>query len=65
MRKRLRLAVLDQRALTLLEIVADGAEDVIRRLLAEDAALAELDIRRAGLADAFLELTRDTDREAA
>jgi ABC-2 type transport system ATP-binding protein len=47
------------------EIVADGAEDVVRRLLAEDAALAELDIRRAGLADAFLELTRDTDREAA
>jgi hypothetical protein len=28
-------------------------------------ALSELDIRRAGLADAFLELTRDTDREAA
>ena len=47
------------------EIVADTAEDVVRRLLAEDAALSELDIRRAGLADAFLELTRDTDREAA
>lgn len=47
------------------EIVADTAEDVVRRLLAEDAALGELDIRRAGLADAFLELTRDTDREAA
>lgn len=52
-----------------IEIVVDTAEDVVRRLLAEDAALAELDIRRAGLADAFLELTRDTDhntdREAA
>ncbi|MBL8262867.1 MAG: ABC transporter ATP-binding protein [Xanthomonadaceae bacterium] len=51
------------------EIVADTAEDVVRRLLAEDAALSELDIRRAGLADAFLALTRDTDsahdREAA
>ena len=50
---------------TRVEIVADTAEDVVRRLLAEDAALSELDIRRAGLADAFLELTRDTDREAA
>lgn len=48
-----------------IEVVADAAEDVVRRLLAEDAALSELDIRRAGLADAFLELTRDTDREAA
>ncbi len=48
-----------------IEVVADAAEDVVRRLLAEDAALTELDIRRAGLADAFLELTRDTDREAA
>jgi len=52
-----------------IEVVADAAEDVVRRLLAEDATLSELDIRRAGLADAFLELTRDTDsahlREAA
>ncbi len=48
-----------------IEVVADATEDVVRRLLAEDAALSELDIRRAGLADAFLELTRDTDREAA
>lgn len=48
-----------------IEVVADAAEDVVRRLLAEDPALTELDIRRAGLADAFLELTRDTDREAA
>jgi ABC-2 type transport system ATP-binding protein len=42
-----------------LEIVVDAeaAETVVRRLLAEDAALSELDVRRAGLADAFLELT--------
>ena len=28
-------------------------------MLAEDAALGELEIQRAGLAEAFLELTRD------
>jgi len=44
---------------TRIEIVAEAAEDVVRRLLAEDAQLHELEVRRAGLADAFLELTRD------
>jgi len=52
------------------EIVTDAAEAVVRRLLAGDAALSELEVQRAGLADAFLELTRehvpgDTHREAA
>ncbi len=42
-----------------LEIVADAAEPVVRRLLAEDAALSELEVQRAGLADAFIELTRE------
>lgn len=44
-----------------IEIVADDAEAVaiVRRLLAEDAALSDLEVRRAGLADAFLEITRD------
>ncbi|HNR90915.1 MAG TPA: ABC transporter ATP-binding protein [Dokdonella sp.] len=42
-----------------LDIVADGAEGVVRRLLAEDAALAELEVQRAGLAEAFIELTRE------
>jgi len=41
-----------------LEIVADAAEAVVRRLLAEDPALCELEVQRAGLADAFIELTR-------
>jgi ABC-2 type transport system ATP-binding protein len=41
------------------EIVADAAEDTVRRLLAEDAALSELEVQRAGLAEAFLEITRD------
>jgi len=40
-----------------LEIVAADAEAVVRRLLAEDPALSELEVRRAGLADAFLALT--------
>lgn len=44
-----------------LEIVVDEAEDVVRRLLAEDAALSELEVTRAGLADAFLALTQDAD----
>jgi len=49
-----------------LEIVAESAESVVRRLLAEDAALSDLDVQRAGLADAFLALTRDAaDQEAA
>lgn len=42
-----------------IEILTDAAEAVARRLLAEDAALGELEIQRAGLAEAFLELTRD------
>ncbi|TQM03622.1 ABC-2 type transport system ATP-binding protein [Pseudoxanthomonas sp. 3HH-4] len=48
-----------------LEIVAEAAEPVVRRLLAEDAALSDLEVQRAGLADAFLALTRDAQKEAA
>jgi ABC-2 type transport system ATP-binding protein len=46
-----------------IELVVDRAEEVVRRLLVEDAALSELEVVRAGLADAFLALTRD-DAEA-
>lgn len=59
-----------------IEIIADAAEAVVRRLLAEDPALQELEVQRAGLADAFIELTKneptsteatriETTREAA
>lgn len=49
-----------------IEVVADETESVVRRLLAEDAALSDLEVQRAGLADAFLELTRDdAEKEAA
>lgn len=40
-----------------LEIIADVAEPVVRRLLDADPALSGLEVQRAGLADAFLELT--------
>lgn len=42
-----------------LEIQARDAEAVVRRLLDEDAGLAQLEIKRAGLAEAFLELTKE------
>ena len=42
-----------------IEIVTDQAETVVRQLLFEDSALSELEIRRAGLAEAFVEITRE------
>ncbi len=41
------------------EIIADCAEPVVRRLLDEDHDLQELEVERAGLAEAFIELTRE------
>jgi ABC-2 type transport system ATP-binding protein len=41
------------------EIVTDSAEAVVRRLLDQDARLHELEIQRAGLAEAFVEITRE------
>ena len=42
-----------------LEIVTDAAESVVRQLLFEDSELAELEVRRAGLAEAFVEITKE------
>jgi len=42
-----------------IEIVTDVAESVVRKLLDADAGLSELEIRRAGLAEAFVEITRE------
>jgi ABC-2 type transport system ATP-binding protein len=42
-----------------LHIVTNNAEDVVRRLLATDSQLRELEVRRAGLAEAFAELTQE------
>ena len=48
-----------------LRIVAEPAEPVVRRLLEMDPALRDLEIRRAGLAEAFLALTRPALAEVA
>jgi ABC-type multidrug transport system ATPase subunit/peptidoglycan/LPS O-acetylase OafA/YrhL len=42
-----------------LNVVASEAESVVRRLLAEDPDLRRLEVREAGLAAAFTELTRE------
>jgi ABC-type multidrug transport system ATPase subunit len=47
-------------------LTAGDAESVVRRLLAADATLGRLEVRQAGLNEAFAELTRnETTREAA
>lgn len=47
------------------EILASDAETVVRRLLAADPDLGGLEVRRAGLAEAFLEITGPVVEEAA
>jgi ABC-2 type transport system ATP-binding protein len=42
-------------------IATAQAEDVVRRLLDADPGLNELEVQRAGLAEAFQEITRNTD----
>jgi ABC-2 type transport system ATP-binding protein len=45
-----------------------AAENVLRRMLDADTSLSELEVQRAGLADAFTELTREDnliEQEAA
>jgi ABC-2 type transport system ATP-binding protein len=44
-----------------LHITTADAESVVRRLLDADPQLRELEVHRAGLAEAFTELTRDAD----
>jgi len=41
------------------EIVTDSAETVVRQLLFEDSGLSELEVQRAGLAEAFVEITKE------
>ena len=40
-------------------VVSDAAESVVRRLLELDPGLHELEVQRAGLAEAFIEIIRD------
>jgi len=42
-----------------LQIVTRDADDVVRRLLAADASLRDLEVQRAGLAEAFTEITQE------
>jgi len=42
-----------------MEIVTDAAEIVVRQLLFEDVTLSDLEVHRAGLAEAFVEITRE------
>ncbi|MFZ7095912.1 ABC transporter ATP-binding protein [Luteimonas dalianensis] len=46
-----------------IEIVAEAAEPVVRRLLDADPTLQDLEVLRAGLADAFIHIT--SEQEAA
>ena len=48
----------------LLHITVADAEEVARRLLIADPKLRELEVHRAGLAEAFTELTHETTQEA-
>ena len=41
------------------EIVTDAAESVVRQLLREDTELRDLEVQRAGLAEAFVEITQE------
>ena len=42
-----------------IEIVTDAAENVVRQLLFEDSGLTELEVHRAGLSEAFVEITKE------
>ena len=60
---QVRSARLDQGTL---EVIADVAEPVVLQLLSHDPHLGNLEVQRAGLAEAFIEITRDaTLQEAA
>lgn len=48
-----------QRSQDRLQITATDAEDVVRRLLSADPALTKLEVRQAGLNEAFTELTKE------
>jgi ABC-type multidrug transport system ATPase subunit len=48
-----------QNAQERLQITVTDAEGVVRRLLAADTTLAKLEVRQAGLNEAFTELTRE------
>lgn len=42
-----------------IEIITDAAEAIVRQLLREDAGLTELEVQRASLAEAFVQIVRE------
>jgi ABC-2 type transport system ATP-binding protein len=48
-----------------LQISTRNAEALLVRLFREDPQLSDIEVKRAGLAEAFTELTNNTAREAA
>ena len=48
-----------------LEVIADAVEPVVLRLLSQDPHLSSLEVQRAGLAEAFIELTREAALQEA
>ena len=54
-----------QRSQGRLLVTTAEAEATVRRLLHADADLSELEVHRAGLAEAFVELTREADESPA
>jgi ABC-2 type transport system ATP-binding protein len=47
-----------------MQITTRSAESLLQRLFREDPALTDIEVRRAGLAEAFTELTTDNQKEA-
>lgn len=47
-----------------LSLATADAESIVRRLLAADEGLSELEVQRAGLAEAFAEITREAETGA-
>jgi ABC-2 type transport system ATP-binding protein len=48
-----------------LVLTVSDAEGVLRRLLASDLNVTHIEVQQAGLAEAFVELTKSTQQEAA
>ena len=47
-----------------LQITTRAAEPLLQRLFREDPGLSDIEVKRAGLAEAFTELTTDNDKES-
>jgi ABC-2 type transport system ATP-binding protein len=48
-----------------MKITTREAEALLVRLFREDPQLSDIEVKRAGLAEAFTELTNDSEKEAA